>query len=125
VVPGAGFYVSSVYEAFEFYMVTNMITAQDTVMGSLRMMNAVINHVYGLPAGGVNDDTFHVRVISHGEVGMNETTTVDTQELAVGKMRTTFRAGGKTVQVAVFAKTFQCLMRLGYMEFLASDGGRR
>lgn len=122
---GPGFFVSDVYEPFEFLIMTNMITGGDVVTTSLRAMNAVVNHVYGVPEAWTGDDEFNVSVIGHGDLGMNEMRMVDTQTLEVGDMRTTFRVGGKTLQVAVWAEVFRSLLRLGEISFLSEEGGRR
>lgn len=112
-------------EDFDFFLMTNMIAGKNATMTSIRSRNVSLSHTYAVAPDSDETDTIHVAVQSYGKMDIKEVPTVDTKELALGKILAPLRAGGKMLQYVIWGTGMTTMVRFGDLDVEADEGGEK
>ena len=120
------FQPSAVPEPFSFFLDTNLFSAGNAAVQSLRTRNTVLSITYAkVPGTPAVNDEMSLSVLSYGRLDVDEAPVVDTHSNRIGKMSFPLRAGGKAMQFKISGENIQTFIRFGPIDVEADAGGKR
>lgn len=124
--PGPTISATPAPEPYSFFLMTNRMSGENAALDSLRSRTVVIPFNDAVaPVTGEDGDPLIAAVQSYGTTDLDETPTVDRQELSAGEQLARLRAGGKFIQFIVAGIDVTTQFRFSAIDVEADGAGKR
>jgi hypothetical protein len=114
-------------EPFDFFLMTNHISAVNAVLQSLRTRNVSVSYTVAVVTTDppLVADTLSVGIRSWGTMDLRDAGVFDYQSQPLGEQVFPMRAGGKRMQFVIYGQGFRSLIRLGEIDIEGEQGGEK